>query len=128
MELFRLSAAEIVKGVKERKFSCTDVVKSCLARIEEFEPRVHAMLYVAPQSALARAAEIDAAAAAGKDLGPLMGVPVILKDNFCTNDMPTTCASKILENWVPPYNATVVDRLLQAGVVVLGKANCVICY
>ncbi len=124
MELYKLSAVEIVRGIKNHDFSCTDVVKSCLSRIEELEPHIHAMLCVANQSALTRAAEVDSAVAEGRDLGPMMGVPVILKDNLCTNNMPTTCASKILENWIPPYNATVVDKLLQAGVVVLGKANC----
>jgi len=124
MELYRLSAAEIVTGLKERKFKCTDVVASCLARIKSQEPQLHAMLYVAADTAMKDAADIDAAIGEGRDLGRLMGVPVILKDNICTSSMPTTCASKILANWVPPYDATVVKMLKAEGAVILGKANC----
>lgn len=124
MELYRLSAAEIVQGLKGRKFSCLDVVNACLARIEAMEPELNAMLYVAAGSAREEAARVNAAIAEGRDLGPLMGVPVIVKDNICTSDMPTTCASKILKGWVPPYDATVIGLLKDAGAVILGKANC----
>ena len=124
MELYRLSASEIVNGVKTGAFTCTDVVKSCLGRIKEKEGDIHAMLYVAEDAAIKRAAEIDAEIAEGRDPGPLAGVPVIVKDNICTADMPTTCASRILEDWVPPYDATVVIALKNAGAVIIGKANC----
>ena len=124
MELYQLSAVEIVKGLKARRFSCADVVQSCLNRIREKESTLHAMLYVAEEESLKAAAAVDEAIAAGKDLGPLMGVPVIVKDNICTDTMPTTCASKILQGWVPPYNATVIEKILNAGAVILGKANC----
>lgn len=123
MELYKLSASEIAEGIKARKYSCTDVVKSCLKRIKEKEDKIHAMLYVAEESALARAAEVDALIAEGKGEGALLGVPVIVKDNICTCDMPTTCASRILENWIPPYDATVVTALRNAGAVILGKSN-----
>ncbi len=124
MDLFRLSGAEITAGLKSGQFKCADVVDSCLKRVKELEPSVHAMLYVAEESARAEAARVDAAIAEGRDLGPLMGVPVIVKDNICTSDMPTTCASKILEKWVPPYDATVVLKLKEAGAVIIGKSNC----
>jgi len=124
MELSSLTAVEIVQGIQSRVFTCKDVVKACLKTIYEKESSLHAMLFVADEGALKRADEIDAAAQAGQDLGPLMGVPVIVKDNICTKDMPTTCASRILENWTPPYDATVVKSLLNAGAVILGKANC----
>ncbi len=123
MDLYKLSAAEILAGLKSRSFTCAEVVDSCLARIKKMEPSVHAMLYVAEESARSEAARVDAAIAEDRDLGPLMGVPVIVKDNICTSDMPTTCASKILENWVPPYDATVVLKLKAAGAVILGKSN-----
>ena len=124
MELYELSAIEIATGIKNGSLKCTDVVNSCLARIKEKEPEIKALLYVAEDEARAEAALVDEAAAAGKDLGPLMGVPVIIKDNICTSNMPTTCASKILEGWVPPYDATVTKLLKSAGAVTLGKANC----
>lgn len=124
MDLYRLSATEIASGIKNGQFKCIDVVNSCLARMEKLEPKLHAMLYIAAEQARADAARVDEAVAAGKDLGPLMGVPVIIKDNICTSNMPTTCASKILEGWVPPYDATVTKLLKGAGAVALGKANC----
>lgn len=124
MDLYRLSAAEIAGGVKSGAFTSVEVVESCLGRVRALEDTLHALLYVAENEALERAAAIDAAAARGDDIGPLGGVPVIVKDNICTSDMPTTCASKILENWVPPYDATVVTKLKNAGAVIIGKANC----
>ncbi len=124
MDLYRLSASEIVGGVKSGKLTSAEVVESCLERIRVCEDKLHAMLYVAETEALRAAAAVDAAAAQGKDLGPLGGVPVVVKDNICTSDMPTTCASKILEHWVPPYDATVVKMLKNAGAVIIGKANC----
>ncbi len=124
MELYTLSASEIVGGLKARRFKCTDVIDSCLKRIQKMEPLLHAMLHVAGDSARQEAAEIDRAIAEGRDAGPLMGVPVIIKDNICTRDMPTTCASKMLEGWIPPYDATVITMLRNAGAVILGKANC----
>jgi aspartyl-tRNA(Asn)/glutamyl-tRNA(Gln) amidotransferase subunit A len=75
------------------------------------------------EAARTRAAEIDAAVAAGSDPGPLAGVPVALKDNMCTRGVPTTCSSRILEGWLPPYDATVVTRLREAGAVIVGKTN-----
>jgi aspartyl-tRNA(Asn)/glutamyl-tRNA(Gln) amidotransferase subunit A len=124
MELYTLSASEIVDGLKKQRFKCADVVDSCLKRIKNKEPSLHAMLYVAEDTARQDAVEIDRAIAAGKNPGPLMGVPVIIKDNICTKNMPTTCASKMLEGWIPPYDASVIMMLKKAGAVILGKANC----
>jgi aspartyl-tRNA(Asn)/glutamyl-tRNA(Gln) amidotransferase subunit A len=123
MELFRLSAMEIASGVRDGRFSAEDVVRSCLSRIESKEPEIHAMLTVTADAAIARARELDGRRSSGEDLGPLGGVPVILKDNMCTAGIKTTCASRILEEWVPPYDATVVRLLFEAGAVLLGKAN-----
>lgn len=124
MELFRLSATEMSAGIKSHKFSCLDVVNSCLERIFKLEPILHAMLYVASESAREQAKAVDIAVSQEEDLGPLIGVPVILKDNLCTSDMPTTCASKILKDWIPPYDATVVQQIRKSGAIILGKANC----
>lgn len=124
MELYRLSAAEIVAGLKARRFKCADVVRSCLGRMREMEPHLHAMLHIAADSARKTAAAVDAAIEEGRAGGRLMGVPVVLKDNICTSDMPTTCASKILAGWTPPYDAAVVEMLKAEGAIILGKANC----
>ncbi len=86
-------------------------------------PRVHAFLHVDAEGALAAAADVDARRAAGEPLGPLAGVPLALKDVLTTRGMPTTCGSRILEGWRPPYDATVVARLRAAGLVILGKTN-----
>ena len=85
---------------------------------------LHAMLHIAADSARKTAAAVDAAIEEGRAGGRLMGVPVVLKDNICTSDMPTTCASKILAGWTPPYDATVVKMLKAEGAVILGKTNC----
>ena len=124
MELYRLSATQIIDGLKTKQFKCIDVVDSCLQRIHSLEGQLHALLYVADDSARAQAADIDRRIEAGETFLPLMGVPIIIKDNICTNDMPTTCASKILSGWVPPYDATVIKKIRAAGAVILGKANC----
>src|SRR5262249_35734716 len=87
------------------------------------EDDVHAFLHVAPELAIAAAGEVDRQRAAGEPLGPLAGVPLALKDVLTTADMPTTCGSKILDGWRPPYDATVTERLRKAGVIILGKTN-----
>jgi aspartyl-tRNA(Asn)/glutamyl-tRNA(Gln) amidotransferase subunit A len=99
------------------------VVEEHLAAIAAREPELHAFNLVLADEARARADEIDRRVAAGEDPGPLAGVPVALKDNLCTRGIPTTCSSKILAGWRPPYDATVVTRLAEAGAVVVGKTN-----
>ncbi|MER3453416.1 MAG: Asp-tRNA(Asn)/Glu-tRNA(Gln) amidotransferase GatCAB subunit A, partial [Acidimicrobiia bacterium] len=92
-------------------------------RIRAREHELHAFNLVAADAALAEAAEVDRRVVAGQDPGPLAGVPVALKDNLCTRGIPTTCSSRILDGWRPPYDATVVERLRAAGAVVIGKTN-----
>ena len=98
-------------------------IRDSLERIREFEPSVHAFNKVTAEQATERAAAIDDRIAAGDDVGPLAGVPVVIKDNMTTRGVATTCSSKILEGWEPPYDATVVERLEAAGAIMVGKAN-----
>ncbi len=100
-----------------------EVIDAHLARIEQAEPEVHAFNLVLADEARTAADAIDRVIAAGDDPGPLAGVPIALKDNLCTRGVPTTCSSRILEGWRPPYDATVVDLLAAAGAVAVGKTN-----
>ncbi len=120
-DLTRLSAAELVGLLDSREVSSVEVTKAHLDRIAAVDGDVHAFLHV-NAAALDTAAEVDAARAAGTASG-LAGVPVAIKDVLCTLDMPSTSGSKILEGWVPPYDATVVARMRAAGLVPLGKTN-----
>ena len=117
------SALEIASGVRRGEISAAGLLEDHLARIAEREPDVHAFNFVMGDQARARAGEVDRLVAAGQDPGPLAGVPVALKDLLCTRGVPTTCSSRILEGWLPPYDATVVSRLSAAGAVIIGKTN-----
>ena len=118
-----ISAREIAAGVRSGEWTARQLVDEHLAAIEGGDGEVHAFLHVDAEGARAAADAVDAKVAAGEDPGPLAGVPVALKDNLCTCGVPTTCASRILEGWVPPYDATVVQRLAAAGAVSVGKTN-----
>jgi aspartyl-tRNA(Asn)/glutamyl-tRNA(Gln) amidotransferase subunit A len=118
-----VSAVEIAAAVRAGERSARSVVEEHLAAIDAREAELHAFNLVTPDEALAAADAVDAKVAAGEDPGPLAGVPIALKDNLCTIGIPTTCSSKILEGWKPPYDATVVQRLASAGAVSLGKTN-----
>ena len=117
------SAIEIAAGVRSGALKAVDVVEQHLAAIAAREPEIHAFNLVLADQARPRAEAIDAMVAAGDDPGPLAGVPIALKDNMCTRGVPTTCSSKILEGWKPPYDATIVTKLAAAGAVVIGKTN-----
>jgi aspartyl-tRNA(Asn)/glutamyl-tRNA(Gln) amidotransferase subunit A len=114
---------DIADAVRRGDRSAADVLEQHLAAIADREGEIHAFNLVLADEARVRAAEIDAAVASGTDPGPLAGVPIALKDNMCTHGIPTTCSSKILDGWRPPYDATVVTRLHDAGAVVVGKTN-----
>jgi aspartyl-tRNA(Asn)/glutamyl-tRNA(Gln) amidotransferase subunit A len=123
MDLTRMTAAELSAALTAGEVSATEVARAHLDRIAAVDDRVHAFLHVAADGALAQAGEIDAHRRAGEPLGPLAGVPVAVKDLFTTIGMPTTCGSRILEGWHPPYDATITRRLKQAGAIILGKTN-----
>jgi aspartyl-tRNA(Asn)/glutamyl-tRNA(Gln) amidotransferase subunit A len=117
------TAVDLARSVRTGERRATDVVEEHLARIAELEPELHAFNRVVADEARAAAGAVDRAVTAGRDPGPLAGVPVALKDNLCTRGVPTTCSSRILDGWRPPYDATVVTRLAAAGAVVVGKTN-----
>ncbi|NCZ92380.1 MAG: Asp-tRNA(Asn)/Glu-tRNA(Gln) amidotransferase GatCAB subunit A, partial [Actinobacteria bacterium] len=117
------TAVDIAKQVASGSLSATTVLEEHLSRITEREGEVHAFNLVTTESARATAQAIDESVAKGRPVGPLAGVPIALKDNMCTRGVPTTCSSKILEGWKPPYDATVVTRLAAAGAVFVGKTN-----
>ena len=103
--------------------SATELVQETLDRIAALEPKLHSFLTVTADQALAQAAQVDAQIAAGESIGLLAGIPVGIKDNICTQGIPTTCGSRILEGFIPPYDATIVSRLAAAGSVLVGKTN-----
>jgi aspartyl-tRNA(Asn)/glutamyl-tRNA(Gln) amidotransferase subunit A len=122
-QLTQLTAAKVAAAVAAGQVSAVEVTRAHLDRIAAVDEDVHAFLHVAAEGALAAAADVDRKRSQGDPLGPLAGVPLALKDVMTTADMPTTCGSKILQGWQPPYDATVTRRLRQAGVVILGKTN-----
>jgi len=121
-ELNWLSIQDAHAQLTSRQISSVELTQACLDRIDTVEDRVQSFLTLTPEIALSQAAEADRMLAAGEG-GPLTGVPVQIKDVMCTEGVPTTCASRMLENFVPVYNATAVERLMGQGAVMLGKGN-----
>ena len=117
------TVVDIARDIASGSTTAVEVLDQHLARINEREHDIHAFNLVTTEQARATAQQVDADLKAGKQLGPLAGVPIALKDNMCTRGIETTCSSKILEGWKPPYDATVVTRLQQAGAVMVGKTN-----
>ena len=122
-DLTGLSAAELATRIGAREVSSVEVTQAHLDRIAEIDDQLGAFLHVSGAEALVAAKAADDAIAAGDAPSALAGVPIALKDVFTTTDAPTTCGSKILEGWVPPYDATVTARLRAAGIPILGKTN-----
>lgn len=120
-ELF--DVASIAASVRSGALRAIDVIEDHLERIDAHEGELHAFNVVLADEARSRALSVDNLVGSGGDPGPLAGVPIALKDNLCTRGIPTTCSSRILDAWRPPYDATVVERLAAAGAVIVGKTN-----
>ena len=118
----QLTIHEAHQLLKARQLSSVELTKAMLERIHQVEPKVHALVTITDELALKQAEQADKLIASG-EANPLTGIPVLIKDNMCTKGTRTTCSSKMLENFVPPYDATVVEKLIDRGVVVIGKAN-----
>ena len=123
MELESMTALELAAKIRQREVSVLDGVKEVFDQIESKEDKVHAYLDTYKKEAYARAKEVEKGIQDGTYTGPLAGVPIAVKDNICIKGKKTTCASKILENFVPQYNAEVIDRLEKAGMIIIGKTN-----
>lgn len=123
MDLYKKSATELSAMLAAKECSAVELTQSLMGRIKASDEKVGAYLTVCEESALASAAEVDAKRARGEVLPKIAGIPVSLKDNICTNGIKTTCASKMLENFVPPYDATVVNKIKAGGGIIAGKLN-----
>ena len=123
MELMRCQATQLLRLLQTGAVSAVDVTAAALEQLRVQEPRVGAFLCVQAQQALRQAELVDEKRRRGQPLGPLAGIPVAVKDNLCTKDAPTTCASRVLAGFRPPYTATAVERLLAADAIVVGKTN-----
>ncbi|SFR12611.1 aspartyl/glutamyl-tRNA(Asn/Gln) amidotransferase subunit A [Lentzea waywayandensis] len=122
-DLIHATAAELAAKIHSGEISSVEVTQAHLDRIAETDAKVHAFLHVDTEGALAQARKVDEAVKAGEQVSSLAGVPLALKDVMTTEGVPTTVGSKILEGWIPPYDATVTRKLKEAGVVILGKTN-----
>lgn len=120
---YQLTIEEAAAGLNAGEFSSLELTEACLAHIEKFEPQINAFVRVEPEIALGQAKESDVRRAAKQTRGILDGIPYNLKDVYATKGSITTASSHMLENWLPPYNATVYQKLLDAGAVLLGKTN-----
>lgn len=123
MKLFKKTAAELSELLAKKEISAVELTRDVLARTEAVEDKVGGYVTVTAEQALAQAEAVDAKRAAGESLSALAGIPVAIKDNICTKGTLTTCASKMLYNFKPPYNATVMDKLAAHDVIVTGKTN-----
>lgn len=122
-DLTRITAAALAEKLQAGEVSSVEATRAHLDRIAAVDGAVHAFLHVSDEAALATAADVDARRAAGEELHPLAGVPIAVKDVVVTQGVPTTAGSRILEGWVPPYDATLVERIKAAGLPILGKTN-----
>ncbi|MGH9339181.1 MAG: Asp-tRNA(Asn)/Glu-tRNA(Gln) amidotransferase subunit GatA [Acidobacteriota bacterium] len=121
----KLAISELNEAIRRRELSCREITEAFLQRIQAFDSGTKAFLTVEKENALREAEEVDRGLQSGElEIGPLTGIPIAIKDVIATQGLRTTCASRILENFIPPYDATVVARLKRTGAVILGKTNC----
>jgi aspartyl-tRNA(Asn)/glutamyl-tRNA(Gln) amidotransferase subunit A len=118
-----VSIRELHQQLTSKARSATEITQEALERVQQLEPKLHSFLAVTADQAIAQAQQVDAKIAAGETIGLLAGIPTGIKDNLCTKGIRTTCGSKILENFVPPYESTVTQKLQEAGAVMIGKTN-----
>jgi aspartyl-tRNA(Asn)/glutamyl-tRNA(Gln) amidotransferase subunit A len=117
------SIRELHRQLVKKERSAVEIATEALERIQTLEPKLHSFLCVTADRALSAAQAVDAKIAAGEEIGLLAGIPIGIKDNLCTQGLPTTCASRILENFIPPYESTVTQKLKDSGAVMVGKTN-----
>ena len=123
MEYYKMTAYELSKQLQEKKISSAELTAAVFERIEQTEEKVDAYITLNKEAALRKAAEVDKKRSENAEMSNLAGIPIGIKDNICTKDVLTTCASKMLSNFVPPYNATVMDKLEACDIVMTGKLN-----
>jgi aspartyl-tRNA(Asn)/glutamyl-tRNA(Gln) amidotransferase subunit A len=123
LKIVEISAKELAERIKSKEISSEEVIKAYFERIEEAEEKVDAFITLTKEDALKSAKKTDEKISRGEKLGAIEGIPVAIKDNIVTKGIKTTCASKILENFIPPYNATVVDKIKNEGGIIIGKTN-----
>ena len=119
MKIIEMSATALGEEIKKGQIGVKEAVKAYLDQIEAVEPSVHAYLDIDEKKIYARVKEVEKGISQGKYTGPLAGVPIAVKDNICTRGQATTCASKILNDFVPPYSAGAVEKLEEAGIIIL---------
>src|SRR3954447_23094812 len=124
MKVANLTIEGVRRGLREREFTATEIAQAALRFAEAENPKTNALLTLSHERALQAAKRVDDQITAGVELGALAGVPIAVKDVIVTKDLRTTCASKLLEHYIPPYDATAVERLEAAGGIVIGKTNC----
>ncbi|MGN0601330.1 MAG: Asp-tRNA(Asn)/Glu-tRNA(Gln) amidotransferase subunit GatA [Oscillospiraceae bacterium] len=123
MELYEKTASELSSMLKNKEISSVELTESVFSRINDVDEKINAYVTLNKENALKTAEEIDKKIANGEELSPLAGIPMGIKDNISTKDLKTTCSSKMLGNYVPPFNATVINKLNDAGAVITGKLN-----
>ena len=121
--MIKKSAFEMAQALSQGEISSVELTQAHLDQISKVDTDVHAFLHVDAEGALAQAKDVDALRTSGEKLSPLAGVPLALKDVLVQKGIPTTCGSKMLEGWRPPYDSTVVSRLKNNGIIILGKTN-----
>lgn len=123
MDIVELTAIEMKENLEKKRISARDIVEAHIDRIEKVEEELNAFITISKEEALKSADRIDQKVRNGEKLGPLAGIPIGIKDNIVTKDIRTTCGSKMLENFVPPYESTVVEKIRKGDGIILGKTK-----